>query len=448
MDGEEDAGSPPQRPRLATKADFDAVDIEAPIRGRELADAHDIYRLYEQAYAAARTANDDSAQTVYLLIAQICSIGLHPSDPGNVWHPLFLLTDGRQSPVAEDYRGETAELLGATVSGIDSSALRARLADVAWSNNRRDTASATAAIGAYCDIVNGLLDGQLKTLYGLKPGLAAKTPMHRALQIAHLTSKAGTKPQNVVDTFHRLCTATRDQGEIGIFVQLAELALEFRLKDAATLAPELESAAKAIPHGGYPIAVKSAWDLAAHLHQSLRDPASRQRCLMGAVEQTLAMRKQVTGAGAEASWVMEALQQLRHVRGQEELEVKLEADLRRLQKESLKEMGSYEFDLEIGDTPEKVAKHFDDLGQSDALRTFALLDKSRDPGQLRAEVIEAGRTSPLMAMMPSTYVDSEGRTVTKSPGSPHDGDFGRRLVHPYDRPVRKHSPPTHRCCVY
>jgi hypothetical protein len=103
--------------------------------------------------------------------------------------------------------------------------------------------------------------------------------------------------------------------------------------------------ARAIPHGSYPIAVKSAWDLAARLYHSLKDPASRQRCLLGAVEQTLAMRGQVSGAGAEASWVMEALQQLRHVQGQEELELKLEADLRRLQKESLKQMGSFELDL-------------------------------------------------------------------------------------------------------
>jgi len=422
MDGEEEAGSAPARPRLATKADFDAVDVEAPIRGQELADAHDMYRCYEQAFAAAKTAGDESAQAVYLLLGQICSIMLRPSDPGDVWHPLFSLTNGGHSMTAEDLRGEPTQLLAAIMSEIDSPALRARLADIAWSNNRRDGASAAAAIDAYCDTVDGLLDGTLKTQYGLKAGIAAKTPMHRALQIVRLTTKPANRPAKVIAAFERLYAAVRDQGDIGIFVQLAELALEFRVMDAATIAPELEAAAKATPHGAYPIAVKSAWDLAARLYQSLKDPDARQRCLMGAVEQTLAMRGHVTGAGAEASWVMEALQQLRHVQGQEELEIKLEADLRRLQKASLKQMGSFEFDLEVGDTPQKVAKHFEDLSLSDALRTFAMLDQSRDPDRLRSEVLDSAKSSPLMAMMPFTFVDAEGRTVTKTPGAPHDGE--------------------------
>jgi hypothetical protein len=293
---------------------------------------------------------------------------------------------------------------------------------VAWSNNRRDATSAKAAIETYCDIVNGLMDGRLKTLHGLRPIIAAKTPIHRALQLVRFTSKAGTKPQKVIDAFNCIYTVAFDQNDIGIFVQLVELALEFRLKDTAILAHELEAAAKAVPHGNYPIAVKSAWDLAARLYQSLKDPTSRQRCLMGAVEQTLAMRGQVSSAGAEASWVMEALKQLRHVQGKEELELELEADLRRLQKASLKEMGSIEINLEIGDTPKKVAEHFDGLELSEALRTFAMLDTSRDPERLRAEAIEVARTAPLMAMMPFTYVDGEGRTVTKSPGAPFEGE--------------------------
>jgi hypothetical protein len=420
MVDEKEAGAPP--PRLATKADFEAVDIEAPIRGHDLADAHDMYGLYEQAFAAAKAVNDEPAQAVYLLIGQICSIGLRPSGLGNVWLPLFSFANGERSPVAEDYRGETAKLLGTIVSRIDSLALKARLADIAWSNNRHDAASAAVAIEAYCNIVDGLLDGQLKRLYDLNLSIAAKTPIHRALQIARFTSKSGTKPQNVVDTFERLYTATRDQEDIAILAQLAELALEFRLKDAATLAPQLEASAEAVPHGSYPIAVKSAWDLAARLYQSLKDPTSRQRCLMGAVKQTLAMRGQVSSAGAEAYWVMGALQQLRHVQGQEELKLNLEADLRRLQKASLEETASFELDLDIGDTPKRTEEHFGGLDLSNALRAFALLDKSRDPEQLRAEALEAARTSPLMATTPFTYVDGEGRTVTRSPGAPPDGE--------------------------
>ena len=79
-----------------------------------------------------------------------------------------------------------------------------------------------------------------------------------------------------------------------------------------------------IPLGTYPVAVKRAWDLAARLYHNLNDQAGRQRCLKAAVQQTLAMREEVKGsAGAEAGWVMDALQQLRHVEGEEKLEYDL-----------------------------------------------------------------------------------------------------------------------------
>jgi hypothetical protein len=80
-----------------------------------------------------------------------------------------------------------------------------------------------------------------------------------------VTTKAANRPQRVIDTFNRLYNTVQDAGEIGILVHPAKLALEFRLKDAAALAPELEQAAKAVPHGTYPMAVKAAWDFAARL---------------------------------------------------------------------------------------------------------------------------------------------------------------------------------------
>lgn len=416
----EDEPSPPHRLRLPTETDFEFVDFEAPVRQSNFADAHDLFGFYERAFVAARDAGDEAAQAVFRLLGQVCSMVLRPSDPANSWQPLFGYSDGTNSPAAEDFRGDQTSLLRIAAQKTECLALRARLFDIAWSNNRRDGASAAAAIEAYCEITDELLKGSLTSPYGMNPSMAAKTPTHRALQIASLTTKAANRSQRVIDTFNRLYDTVGDAGDIGILVHLARLALEFRLKDAAALAPELEQAAKAIPHGTYPMAVKAAWDLAARLYHNA--PEARQRCLMGGVEQLLAMRGQVSTAGAEVSWVMDALQLLRHVQGQEELELKLETDLRRLQKASLKEMGRFEVDLQVGDTPRKVAEHFESLNLSDALRAFARLDKSRDVDKLRATARTLGEAAPLMATMPASFVDEEGRTVTKSPGAPHEGE--------------------------
>jgi hypothetical protein len=406
--------------RRPTEADFATMDFEAPVRHSNYGDAGDLFGAYEKAFVVARDANDEAGQAVFRLLGQVCSMVLRPADPANPWQPLFSYADGTDSPALDDFRGEQTILLRAAAQKTECVALRARLYDIAWANNRRDGASATAAIEAYCEVADGLLGGSLVTPYSMNAGMAAKTPTHRALQIAWLTTKASNRPQRVIDTFNRLYDAVRAAGDVGILVHLANLALEFRLKDPAVLALELEQAAKGVLHGTYPMAVKAAWDLAARLYH--KDPEAQQRCLMGGVEQLLAMRSQVSTAGAEASWVMDALQLLRHVQGQEELKEKLEADLRRLQKASLKEMGRFEVDLQIGEAPRKVAEHFASLSLSDALKEFALLDKSRDTEQLLTEARELREAAPLMASMPASFVDEKGRTVTRTPGTPHEGE--------------------------
>lgn len=419
MDQTEEPARPRQL-RRPTEADFAAIDFEAPARQSNYADAGDLFGAYEKAFVASRDAGDEAGQAVFRLLGQVCSMVLRPADPANSWLPLFSYADGTDSPALNDFRGEITTVLRAAAQTTGCLALQARLYDIAWANNRRDGASAAAAIDAYCEITQRLLSGALVTPYNMNAGMAAKTPMHRALQIAWLTTKATNRPQRVIDTFNRLYNTVRAAGDVGILVHLAKLALEFHLKDPAVLAAELEQAAKAVPHGTYPMAVKAAWDLAARLYHN--DAEARQRCLIGGVEQLLAMRTQVSTAGAEASWVMDALQLLRHVLGQEELKKTLESDLRRLQQASLKEMGSFEIDLQIGDTPRKVAEHFTNLSLSDALRAFALLDRSRDIELLRTEARAMGEAAPLMAAMPASFVDEKGRTAQRVPGAPHEGE--------------------------
>lgn len=195
----------------ATAADLDAVDFEAPIRGIEIADAHELYPFYERAFAAAREAKDETAQKVYRLFTQLCSMVMQPSDRGSIWGPLFTLANGTRAPVAEDFRGEQTAALAAVVSRMVSPALRSRIADIAWSNNRRDGASAAAAIDAYCDLVTGLLDGSLKTSHGRIATHEAVPALQRAMQIATATTKRTKRPEKVGQAFEALYAVTQEQ---------------------------------------------------------------------------------------------------------------------------------------------------------------------------------------------------------------------------------------------
>jgi hypothetical protein len=91
-------------PEEETSADLESVDIEAPIRGLDTADAFDLYRAYERAFVAARETNDEVAQVVYRLFAQLCSITLRPSDPGRARNSVTSLRTDRSARAAASTR--------------------------------------------------------------------------------------------------------------------------------------------------------------------------------------------------------------------------------------------------------------------------------------------------------------------------------------------------------
>ena len=330
------------------------------------------------------------------------------------------------------------------VSRIVNPGLRARIADVAWSNNRRDGKSAAAAIDAYCDVVEGLLAGTWKHQHDRNAASAAIKFIHRALQIGYATSKRGTLPAEVRTIFEQMYDAARDEPDTANFRELAVIAMSYGIRQRIDVAPELERVATNCPGGTAPWIVKAAWDLAANIYESAENEEARQRCLIGAVEQTLLMRKDVAGrAAAEASHVMDALQQLRHVKGLVDRKAALEIELRDLQKASIEQMGTFKIDLRVDETRDRVEQHFDQLSLPDSLRVFVVLDSSRDPAKLREEALEQANAAPLMAMMSAVHMDDEGRIVSRSAGASLTGgepdeSWFRRTIGQSERLHRHH----------
>ena len=96
--------------------------------------------------------------------------------------------------IPSDIRGEQSDVLEAVLPRIKHPALRARIADIVWTNDMRKGGVAKAAIDAYCDCVEGLMSGSLKAAYltDSRDLVDTQTPAHRALQIAWATTKRDT----------------------------------------------------------------------------------------------------------------------------------------------------------------------------------------------------------------------------------------------------------------
>jgi hypothetical protein len=295
-------------PSVIPLTDFEACVLDAPIASLDKVDMTSVWQAYRQASATTPSP----CKEVFELLGAIASIHFKPAERGSIWEPCFSFDGGQRSMIPSDIRGEQSEVLEAVLPRIEHPGLRVRIADVVWTNDKRKGRVAKTAIDAYCDCVEGLMNGSLKGAHPISSLFDAQTPAHRALQIASATTKRGTLPNRVVAMLTALYENALKDGQPMIFGRVVELCLSYKIIEAKPAATDLETVANAKPDI-YPEAIRTALDNAGALYKRVSDQESEKRCQLGAVRQMLRMRDECGQAGAKASWVMDALQRLRHI---------------------------------------------------------------------------------------------------------------------------------------
>jgi hypothetical protein len=259
--------------------------------------------------------------------------------------------------------------------------------------------------------------------------------VQRAFAIAQATTKKDAKgraqfSEGLNTTALTLYSAAKDGHQFVVFLHTAELALQYGLLEPAVVAKDSEELAVTKTEQ-FTMPIKGLWDLAARLYRTLGDKDGEQRCMFASVQQTLAMRKQVNSAGAEAYWVQRALLELRHIEGQDELEEKLLLELRRLQRASTKEMATFSFPLEVKEIRERVEQIFENLTFAETMRKFGLLAQSPSVKGLRQEALDLLRDHPLQGIMPMGHIDHEGKPIAHSPAADTNGEQSEEWYRPH-----------------
>jgi hypothetical protein len=409
---------------------FAACPLEAPVAELNHTDLNAFSHVYEQAAAAAATS---PCQSVYALLAALCGIHLDPAARGNVWIPGISI-GFRRSMIPSDIAGPQSDILEAQLALIQSPALRARLADIVWSNNLRKGSAAKSAIESYCDCIDGLISGHLIPRQDMEVlGLAdAQRLAQRALQISSATSKRNTMPQRLKDTVSSLYDENLKRQLAAPFARVAQLSVDYHVHDIKRVADDLEGIVAESP-SVYPEALRIALDYASILRGKLGDTDGQERCQLAAIRQLLRMRDECAQAGAKASWVMDALLRLRALKSEEAqaLEAELEIELRLLQKAALREMGSFPISLDVPEERERILAHFSEIDLASALRDYASLPVSPAVSQLKAEALEEAGRSGISSIFGIQYVDQEGRTVVRTPslgsGEPSEEWFAHAI---------------------
>ena len=368
------------------------------------------------ATGASRAPHRWGTVRVFALLSDIANIHFKPEDRAEPYGPQSVF-DGRRSMTPSDLRGAQSVAIAEIVPVIRNPGLRARLADIAWQNNRKLAPMAQHALAAYCESVELVLDGKGK--FFNKDRTASSYDgcriLRRGCQIAHATGwkdPGASRLRALVDAV--IHDAVDRQDHRGFF-NAADVALQFAIDDPAAIATNAETFAgfqDVDPHWAHDL-----WELAARAHNSLHDQQERDRCLVGAAESYMTIADAAGGEGMVAAGaIMDAIQALRRLPDTRQRRREIEGKLRHAQASVRDDMGVISTKFDLTEYIQHARRSVGGVSLAHAVGEFADLAPSPDPDGLRDEARRVAEENPLSSIMPSTLVDEDGKVVAKSPG--------------------------------
>lgn len=416
MSEEQARPEPPPAPEysLVTVDDVVNTDFEAPIRDVRTADCRELSESFNKAAAEAQTKE---AARLFGFLASVSGFHFKPGALAEPFEPMMVMGN-RRSLIPSDFGGELAPVVVELFKKASHPALKARLADTAWLNDRRQRWAADAAIEAYLECINGLLERTLYPRFRKERAFPHEAVglTHRALRIARTVGKRGSEiPEPIAAMAQRVLAAAKTSGDAEGWLRAAKVCFRFGLIEPATVAMEAESLAQAAevkPDLG----IKELWDFAADAFREGKRPDDERRCRIEAAEQMVRVGRAMGGFAA-SGWIMNAIDLYRTISGTRDRRTELEAELREHQKASLDQFGSVSHSIDMTDVVEATDSAIQDLSLAQTLALFAEINRSEPIEELRAEALQTSDKFPLSAMFASQQIDFEGKVVSKSPGS-------------------------------
>lgn len=399
---------------IVTRADFEAVNLEAPIHNHDTVDCPSLGEIYKDAYDKHKQASQKTPARVFRFVAAVLFMHFKFEDTAESYGPDMQMNDGRRSIIPSDLRGEQSDILAAVAPNVENPGLRARLSDIAWINKRQRHDMARLAINAYCDAVQRL--GNTADLSQTSGSSYGTEMLHRACQIVHMLGWKDPEGLRLKTLIQGVIQDVFDRKDHWGFMKAAKLSLQFSIDDPATLAEKAEElAGTEVPdaHVSHDL-----WKFAADAHHKIRgNDAEYNRCRKSAAECLVALANAYGGKGMIATnYLMRTIQELRCIPNTQERRQQLEAQLREAQTSIPDEMHTRKVEVDLTESAEAARSCVSGLSLAHALRAFACLGRSPDPRALRKEAQRQAERHGFTSMIPRLIVDNEGKVTGKSPG--------------------------------
>lgn len=389
-------------------ADIGKVDVDAPLKGQ----TRDICWFYGNHFAKAAQAATEQKRPaeahVYRFLQDLVTMQESFDTPEAPFRP-FRQTPAGRSVVFGDLSPSDLEAVTALASCTSDVALKARLLDLLWVS--------TNDFRACGDAATTYLQLALEVSQGGTPFYCFRL-FQRALQLARRLGPSKPLYQSVLRAVVAGAKAApRDQKcgalpYLRLLVKTGEAPLAELVQETRERAEEREQNAD--------------WQSAKNFRQMEGDLLHANSDLEG--ERAVRLKEgelavtvaeaRATGPGAQASVTaelyVEAIELLRRNGGNEQRIEELSTRRRLLQRESMKEMQSFEVTTDITDFVNQERSIYEGKNFNTAVVILAFRPRTADPAQLRASVQEAAEGS-ISAFFPTAMKDASGRTVEKLP---------------------------------
>jgi len=401
-----------------TPDELDQVSIEAPALGSEAFDPHDLAGLYRSAAAASEQEGRLTDAIVYSLVQNLLEMHFKPSDRAEPYGPLWAYGEQR-SIVPADLPAELSAGLAKHAATLRQPVLRARIADVAWTANRRLGEAAAVAVEAYCESVEWLRDGALdrQREVGDVTDFEVVERLQRASQIAVRTQGKNPFPERLAT----LIAITRKDAfarkYLPGYAGAASLDLDFEVSPPLEIAKETETLADTLPpsrDGHLPLAIL---ELSSQAYHAAGDTENQNRMIAAAAEYCVACSETFTTAPMlECHWLTRAIGIYGRARSQRARRNELRKRLIDVQARTLDDFAPIGHSTNISEIVKGVREKISGKPLARALRALILASQSPEPDQLKAEAEAATKRSPLSSLFSTSVLDHGGKVKFQSPG--------------------------------
>lgn len=401
----------------ASVADFESADWEMPLVGSRKVFCQDLADLYRRSKSQAPDVRDTPTGRVHRLLFELCGIVLRPKERGDLWGARVVFPGEGRSNVPTDYSPEQWAVLADVAPRAQNPGLRARLADLVWSMDRKQRPMADLAVQAYCEVVEGRLDGRYDPYLSsdVSVGFDDVGVATRALQISAATQKGKTPADRPSTVALRLYEAAKRERAFVIFTEIAAIVLFFGLASPAVIGADAEDLGSASAPDGHEMAVQGVWRFAAEAYRRGHHAEEERRCQLRAIDFTLARARSAPTGFIASHHLRAAIGELRAVRGTHAQRVELERELRDRQRESVGEFEGLGSKIDLTDMAQAAVEGFGGLSLSDALRDFADIDRVKTIEVQEAEAQRSLRDFPLSNLFATRHLDTDGKIIAEGP---------------------------------